>query len=156
MLEDARGVNCQASNFCKTVGVLAHGKFLSLSEGTTTLTIEIEANAIEIIDYGREGVDVDYTQKIQAFHRFLLESLNAESSNYPNNLRIVKPQTISQVPPPSPITQLLGIEGSIITKCSQCKSFREKPYLTHTLDMLYPLKVSRKLNISSEHYLISR
>lgn len=25
MLEDARGVNCQASNFCKTVGVLAHG-----------------------------------------------------------------------------------------------------------------------------------
>lgn len=25
MLEDARGTNCQASNFCKTVGVLAQG-----------------------------------------------------------------------------------------------------------------------------------
>lgn len=25
MLEDAKGINCQASNFCKTVGVLAHG-----------------------------------------------------------------------------------------------------------------------------------
>ena len=24
MLEDAKGINCQASNFCKTVGVLAH------------------------------------------------------------------------------------------------------------------------------------
>jgi hypothetical protein len=27
MLEDAQGTNCQASNFCKTVGVLAHGWF---------------------------------------------------------------------------------------------------------------------------------
>ena len=25
MLEDARGTNCQSSNFCKTVGVLAQG-----------------------------------------------------------------------------------------------------------------------------------
>lgn len=25
MLEDARGTNCQASNFCKAVGVLAQG-----------------------------------------------------------------------------------------------------------------------------------
>ena len=27
MLEDAQGTNCQASNFCKTVGVLAQGFF---------------------------------------------------------------------------------------------------------------------------------
>lgn len=26
MLEDARGTNCQASNFCKTVGVLAQSE----------------------------------------------------------------------------------------------------------------------------------
>src|SRR5260221_9846848 len=103
-----------------------------------------EANAIEIVDYGREDVDVDYTQKIQAFHRFLLDSLNTEINNYPDNLRLVRPLTASQVPPPSPITQLLGIEGSNIIKCSQCKNLREKPYLTHALDMLYPLKVSRE------------
>lgn len=30
MLEDARGINCQASNFCKTIGVLAHGMFVAL------------------------------------------------------------------------------------------------------------------------------
>ena len=29
MLEDAKGTNCQSSNFCKTVGVLAQCKFLS-------------------------------------------------------------------------------------------------------------------------------
>lgn len=105
-----------------------------------------EANAIEIVDYGREEVDVDYTQKIQAFHRFLLDSLNTEINNYPNNFRLVRSLTASQASPPSPITQLLGIEGSNIIKCSQCKILREKPYLTHTLDMLYPLKVSREQN----------
>jgi len=26
MLEDANGTNCQASNFCKAVGALAHGQ----------------------------------------------------------------------------------------------------------------------------------
>ena len=31
MLEDARGTNCQSSNFCKTVGVLAQGMFQSVS-----------------------------------------------------------------------------------------------------------------------------
>jgi len=29
MLEDAKGINCQASNFCKTIGVLAQGAFVS-------------------------------------------------------------------------------------------------------------------------------
>ena len=28
MLEDAKGINCQASNFCKAVGVLAQGTFI--------------------------------------------------------------------------------------------------------------------------------
>lgn len=28
MLEDASGINCQSSNFCKTVGVLAQGSYL--------------------------------------------------------------------------------------------------------------------------------
>ena len=28
MLEDASGINCQSSNFCKTVGVLAQGDYL--------------------------------------------------------------------------------------------------------------------------------
>lgn len=36
MLEDARGINCQASNFCKTVGVLAHGLFLRFSKVKTS------------------------------------------------------------------------------------------------------------------------
>ena len=40
MLEDARGTNCQSSNFCKTVGVLAHStsSFLLFVKFITILT----------------------------------------------------------------------------------------------------------------------
>ncbi len=99
------------------------------------------ANAIEIIDYGREGSIVDYSRKIQAFHRFLLESLNIEINLYPHNPTIVRTRAKHQDPVPSAMTQLLGIEGQNLIKCTDCKSVREKPYLTHTLDMLYPLRV---------------
>ncbi|TCD70609.1 poly(A)-specific ribonuclease [Steccherinum ochraceum] len=61
MLEDARGVNCQSSNFCKTVGVLAHG-----------------VNLIEIVDYGRESSNTNHAHMIQSFHRFLVDNLTSE------------------------------------------------------------------------------
>lgn len=140
MLEDAGGTNCQASNFCKTVGVLAQGEYLFADNGGISYRFT-GANAIEIIDYGREGSIVDYSRKIQAFHRFLLESLNAEINRYPHNHTIVRSRTNHLDPAPSAITQLLGIEGQNLIKCTDCKSVREKPYLTHTLDMLYPLRV---------------
>jgi len=96
------------------------------------------ANAIEIIDYGREGAEVDYGQKIQAFHRFLINSLNSEFNIYP---QIISPEPVENSAP-SPITRLLGINGKNVIKCSQCKNIREKSYSTRTLDMLYPLKVN--------------
>ncbi|KAF9532295.1 ubiquitin carboxyl-terminal hydrolase-domain-containing protein [Crepidotus variabilis] len=124
MLEDARGTNCQASNFCRTVRVLAQA-----------------VNAIEIIDYGREGPEVNYAQKIQAFHRFLLDSLSVEINNPPNPT-IFPSDVSSSASIPSPISQLFGIDGHNIIKCSHCKASRENSYLTHTLDMLYPLRSS--------------
>jgi PAB-dependent poly(A)-specific ribonuclease subunit 2 len=41
MLEDARGTNCQASNFCKTVGVLAQGSILILIDSMYFLFFSI-------------------------------------------------------------------------------------------------------------------
>lgn len=38
MLEDAHGTNCQASNFCKTVGMLAQGSFPASSSSFGVLT----------------------------------------------------------------------------------------------------------------------
>jgi hypothetical protein len=40
MLEDACGTNCQASNFCKTLGVLALGECLDHVGGSTGLSDE--------------------------------------------------------------------------------------------------------------------
>ncbi|KAF9001875.1 ubiquitin carboxyl-terminal hydrolase-domain-containing protein [Cyathus striatus] len=126
MLEDARGTNCQTSNFCKTVGVLAQA-----------------SNAIELIDYGRESFGVDYAHKIQIFHRFLIEHLSAEGNNFPNN-----PSLLRSSPPnfqprhviASPVTQLLGIDGKTLITCQTCEVLREKDNMTHIVDMVYPRK----------------
>ncbi|KAH9934990.1 uncharacterized protein B0H18DRAFT_979313 [Fomitopsis serialis] len=64
----ARGKNCQASNFCKTVGVLAQMN-----------------NAIELIDFGRETTELSYAHMIQSFHRFLVDHLSSEGNSFPHN-----------------------------------------------------------------------
>ncbi|KAF8969950.1 ubiquitin carboxyl-terminal hydrolase-domain-containing protein [Flammula alnicola] len=122
MLEDARGTNCQASNFCKTVGVLAQA-----------------SNAIEIIDYGREASEIDYLQKIQIFHRFLVDHLSSEGNSFSNNPSLL-PSSTQSTQAASPVTQLLGIDGQNFVTCSVCKGIREKPLLTHVVDLVYPKK----------------
>ncbi|PFH50685.1 hypothetical protein AMATHDRAFT_144561 [Amanita thiersii Skay4041] len=128
MLEDARGTNCQSSNFCKTVGVLAQSQ-----------------NAIELIEYGRESTEINYAQKIQAFHRFLVDHLSQEGNVFPNNPIISKnrqAQGDGYTPVPAPVTQLLGIDGKNIVTCMNCRVMREKDMTTHVIDLTYPRKSS--------------
>ncbi|KAF5309089.1 hypothetical protein D9611_014987 [Ephemerocybe angulata] len=82
--------------FCRTVGVLAQA-----------------SNAIELVDYGRENPEVNYAQKIQIFHRFLLDHLISEGNAYPRNPILVKrrgreAQLAASI---SPITQLIGVDA---------------------------------------------
>ncbi|KAJ7349108.1 ubiquitin carboxyl-terminal hydrolase-domain-containing protein [Mycena albidolilacea] len=127
MLEDANGTNCQASNFCKTVGVLAQS-----------------SNAIELIDYGRESTKVDYALMIQAFHRFLLDHLSSEGNTFPHNPRILTNPTLTADPAPThlpvaaPVTQLLGVDAKNLITCMNCKAVREKENMTHVIDLAYP------------------
>ncbi|TFK42698.1 ubiquitin carboxyl-terminal hydrolase-domain-containing protein [Crucibulum laeve] len=127
MLEDARGINCQSSNFCKTVGVLAHA-----------------SNAIELIDYGRDSAEVDYAHKIQTFHRFLIDHLSAEGNSFPHNPAIVKRIELAASSPllPAPITQLVGVDGRNVITCLNCRVTREKENMTHVVDLTYPRKPS--------------
>ncbi|KAJ2931328.1 hypothetical protein H1R20_g5655, partial [Candolleomyces eurysporus] len=127
MLEDAKGTNCQSSNFCRTVGVLAQG-----------------SNAIELVDYGRENAEVDYAQKIQTFHRFLIDHLTSEGNSFPNNPRIVDRNGEDNQEPlaAAPITQLLGVDAKNVIVCQNCKAVREKENMTHIIDLSYPRKVS--------------
>ncbi|KAF9234026.1 ubiquitin carboxyl-terminal hydrolase-domain-containing protein [Melanogaster broomeanus] len=140
MLEDAHGTNCQSSNFCKTVGVLAQAQ-----------------NQLELIDYGREPTEVDYAHMIQSFHRFLIDHLSSEGNSFPHNPIIfhnpafpsssafqadthTNAHTTIHSPAAAPVTQLLGIDGKNIIVCSACKAVREKENMTHVIDMIYPRK----------------
>ncbi|KZP32520.1 PAB-dependent poly-A-specific ribonuclease subunit PAN2 [Athelia psychrophila] len=127
MLDGAQGTNCQASNFCKTVGVLAQAQ-----------------NAIEIIDYGREPTEVDYAHMIQSFHRFLLDHLSLEGNNFPHNPHIFISDNQEQHhnPAAAPITQLLGIDAKNVIICQTCHAIRDKENMTHIVDLLYPRKPS--------------
>ncbi|THH04450.1 hypothetical protein EW146_g10172 [Bondarzewia mesenterica] len=129
MLEDAKGTNCQSSNFCKTVGVLAHS-----------------LNAIDLIDYGRDSLDMNYAHMIQLFHRFLIDHLSSEGNTFPHNPLIVLPRPTPprhdvQPPVAAPITQLLGLNGKNVTVCMECRAVREKEHMTHLVDLIYPRKV---------------
>ncbi|KAH7927078.1 PAB-dependent poly(A)-specific ribonuclease subunit PAN2 [Leucogyrophana mollusca] len=130
MLEDARGTNCQGGNWCRVVGVLAQAQ-----------------NQLELIDYGREPTEVDYSHMIQSFHRFLVDHLSLEGNAFPHNPVVVKPpsspfqsDTHAHSPAAAPITQLLGIDAKNIIVCMSCKAVREKENMTHIVDMIYPRK----------------
>lgn len=99
-------------------------------------------NAIELIDYGRESVDVDYAHKIQVFNRFLIDHLTTEGSS-PANPVIIKrvPLYPSEDVVPPPITQLMGLGGKNVVTCMSCKHTREKEGMTHIIDLMYPRKV---------------
>ncbi|KAJ3902046.1 ubiquitin carboxyl-terminal hydrolase-domain-containing protein [Lentinula edodes] len=124
MLEDARGTNCQSSNFCKAVGVLAH-----------------MSNAIDLVDYGREPTELDYAHMIQSFQRFLFDRLVLEGNDLTANPIILKGSSYErneQTTVPAPITQLVGIDTKNVVTCFHCKAARSKDNLTHVVDLIYP------------------
>ncbi|KAG8722933.1 poly(A)-specific ribonuclease [Ceratobasidium sp. 394] len=118
MLEDANGVNCQASNFCKTIPKIQ------------------QAGALGVVDYQAEGLKREYGAIIQVFNRFLLEEMSARSDVAGNNPRL----TSTSGPDKSPVTQLMGIDAQSIVICSACGAVTEKETLSHVVDLMYSRK----------------
>jgi len=143
MLEDAKGINCQASNFCKTVGVLAAGTVFSTCMVSRNDSCSTATNATELIDYGIKKTDVDYGHIIQTFHRFLIDHLSSEGNAFPHNPLLLTNQSNSRphLPAAAPISQMLGIDAKSIIICMNCKAVREKENMSHVVDMIYPRKV---------------
>ncbi|KAF8654097.1 hypothetical protein AX16_003630 [Volvariella volvacea WC 439] len=127
MLEDARGINCQASNFCKTLGELAQ-----------------RSNALELLDYEQDTSEVDYAQKIQAFHRFLIDRFAVEGNMVPHNpeLRMHARRNKVYLTTVALITQLVGFVGKTISTCLNCGAIREKDTTSHIIEMTYPRRAS--------------
>ena len=149
MLVDARGTNCQASNFCRAVGALAQGSYeLFVISSKHLLTPFLASNSIALMDFGR--ADIDYADMIQSFHRFLLDHLVSEGNAFPHNPRIIGQSASPNSPEPAPLTQILGIDARNIITCSSCNAIRQKEYMTHIIDLVYPRPVSQ---FSTPHVL---
>ena len=113
----------------------------------------VASNAIELIDYGREAAGVDHAQKIQAFHRFLVDHLSSEGNAFPHNPSLLPRVSHSQAPSPTPISQLIGVDGKNITTCFSCKDVREKDNLIHVIDLAYSRKVSKDITLLDSYSL---
>lgn len=150
MLEDAKGTNCQSSNFCKAVGVLAQSKSPSPARNSllSDYNVNLVSNAIDLVDYGREPTELDYAHMIQSFQRFLFEHLIFEGNDPSSNLIIVKGSSYEHNqpnPPPAPITQLVGIDAKNAVTCLHCGATRSKDNMIHIVDLIYPRTVRMNL-----------
>ncbi|QRV85967.1 PAB-dependent poly(A)-specific ribonuclease subunit PAN2 [Ceratobasidium sp. AG-Ba] len=142
MLEDAKGVNCQASNFCKTIPKIQQGKHDSFA---LFAGAEIRiAGALGVVDYQAEGLKREYGAIIQVFNRFLLEEMSVRS-DVPNN----NPQLTTHGSGKSPVTQLMGIDAQSVVVCSACGAVAEKEALSHVVDLMYPRKPAIGATFSS-------
>ncbi|KAG8932918.1 poly(A)-specific ribonuclease [Tulasnella sp. 418] len=123
MLEDAKGTNCQTSNFCKIIGRMP------------------QALPLGLVDYTTEGNSPDYATMIQQFNRFLLEEMATEGDTSPSNPLVVSPSLRTAPEPiPSPVTQLFGFESKETITCGHCGAKKEKESTTRLIDLIYPRK----------------
>ncbi|TFL07786.1 ubiquitin carboxyl-terminal hydrolase-domain-containing protein [Pterulicium gracile] len=121
MLEDSKGRNCQSSNFCKTVGLIAEGVDNSL------------------VDYGREPHLVTKpVDRIQAFHRFLIDQLAERANIFPvPSIRIGRSASFAQPTLASPMSQLIGLTWTETKSCTSCKFFQEQVKDSHVFNLSY-------------------
>ncbi|GAA5924433.1 hypothetical protein JCM10213_004576 [Rhodosporidiobolus nylandii] len=124
MLEDAKGMNCQASNFSRAFGA------------------NPQVAALGLIDHENDAAkSVAYATLIQTFNRYLLEQLTSESSLPPPPSRRPHPSLIKDVPPQAgrpPLAQLVKLETTSLSTCQNCQAKSERDTPLNVVDMVYP------------------
>ncbi|GAA6028111.1 hypothetical protein JCM8097_001876 [Rhodosporidiobolus ruineniae] len=124
MLEDAKGMNCQASNFSRAFGA------------------NPQVTALGLIDHENDAAkSVAYATLIQTFNRYLLEQLTAESSLPPPPSRRPHASLVKDIPPKAgrpPLAQLVKIETTSVSVCQNCQAKSERDTGLNVIDMVYP------------------
>ncbi|SCV74095.1 BQ2448_6527 [Microbotryum intermedium] len=150
MLGDAKGMNCQASNFSRAFGASPQGRSKSgnLSRGGDLPADNpfdvATVSALGLMDHDNEtSSTVAYASLIQTFSRYLLEQMSAESNVGSNASLFQAKTTADDNSVPSPLAQLLRIEAKTVSVCSQCGSQSGRDTSFTTVDLLYPRRVSR-------------
>jgi PAB-dependent poly(A)-specific ribonuclease subunit 2 len=126
MLEDAKGVNCQASNFSRAFSATPQASALGLMD-----------------DKDKERSTSPYGSLIQSFNRWLMSTFSAEALVEGETFD-VRPPVIENLSlaPPSAIEQVLGIETVTTNTCLNCGYVATRNATLNTVDLAYPKKVS--------------
>jgi len=125
MLEDAKGVNCQASNFSRAFSATP------------------QASALGLMD-DKERSTSPYGSLIQSFNRWLMSTFSAEAvvDGESFDIRRSSLENLS-LAAPSAIEQVLGIETTTTNTCMNCGYVATRNTTLNTVDLSYPKKVSR-------------
>ncbi|RHZ79406.1 hypothetical protein Glove_146g43 [Diversispora epigaea] len=116
MLEDAKGRNCQASNFLRAFSTIP------------------QAMALGLFEPEEPNEKTPYSMLIQNSNRFILEQLHQEC-NSNNNVQLLKPLPLEQSSL-STIQQLFGMQMTSISLC-RCGTRTEREMLSFVIDLNY-------------------
>jgi len=141
MLRDAKGANCQASNFSRAFTATPHGSsycllcsFLSSGEEWGT------AAALGLMDLEDSTSQISYSSLIQTFNQFLLDQMTVEADLTPNPNPLLRKDGQSGTVP-STVSQLFGMHTTTKTLCPECGAQSGRDSLKNVLDLVYPRKV---------------
>lgn len=124
MLEDARGINCQASNFSRAFSATPQAAALGLIDETN-------------------GNAPSYTSMIQNLNRWLLSTFSAESvvadvEDVRVKRRDVADLVLADKGSESMIDQILGLPMRTTNTCANCGHTTQRETTLHTIDLIYP------------------
>ncbi|KAJ3300465.1 poly(A)-specific ribonuclease [Borealophlyctis nickersoniae] len=119
MLEDARGANCQATNFLRAFGTIPQASALGLFEPEAPTT------------------RVSYSSLIQNFNRFILEQIHQEYGPNPGGMLIQREygETV-----PSLVQQVFGSFSQTVSTCGVCHTEIVRDTAPFVVDMAYARK----------------
>ncbi|KAL0243535.1 PAB-dependent poly(A)-specific ribonuclease subunit PAN2 [Cryptococcus tetragattii IND107] len=138
MLEDAKGRNCQASNFSRAFSATSQAYALGLMDENT--------NSKSTAPYG---------SLIQNFNRWLLSTFSTESIVDGETFHLPPlPQNASGLDGlsvndgPSAIDQILGVNIKTTNTCRYCGFVSSRDSTLHAVDLVYPKKTNPRLSFS--------
>lgn len=149
MLGDAKGTNCQASNFsraftCSPQGIVVSSRLVTFASANLYLLLVALVAALGLMDHDGESSTVAYASLIQTFNRFLIDQMTAEADSPGRNPILLKSTTSTR----SPMTQLLAIEARTLSTC-QCGGQTSRDSTLAVVDLIYPRRV-RIFNLGAE------
>lgn len=116
MLEDAQGINCQASNLLR---VLARSP---------------QATTLGLLDHG--ALDVPYAHLVQRLHHYVLDQASQ---------RALRTGALLSLPPPQLVLCANPCAWSMMvhSQCGACGHTTSRQQLSHAVDVLYPSAPTR-------------